>query len=471
MLGLLVPGVAHAAPPPNDDFDRATTITALPYRATQSVIEATQAPDDPTSCRSYRSVWFTYTATVSGRVAATTAGSDFDTTLSAFTGARGALSMFDCNDDADGARTSRVFFDVVAGTRYHFLVGSYSPEANGALTFSVDGPSAPVPANDAFADAEPVTALPHTAAVDATTATAEPGEPTSGCAVGGRSLWYAVTVPETTAVTLDPSDHRMSAAVFTGTDLADLVEVGCTRSGQMTFRATAGTTYHVRLTTTQATGPGQFTLSVAQPIQASFSYYPEAPSTFSEPRFEDHSAIPGGGQRTGVRWDFGDGTTSEDDHPAHRYAVDGDHPVTLTVTAADGRMGSTTRTVRVRTHDVAITRFTTPATAEVGTTKRITVRIANTRYAEDVTVALYRGTPRGWVAVGGYTQYVPVSATGAVDFPFNHTFSPEDASFGKVTFRAVAELSNGQDALPLDNEVISAATAVRPAVTGGLDPA
>ena len=31
VLGVLTPGVAHAAPPSNDDFDSSTAITALPF--------------------------------------------------------------------------------------------------------------------------------------------------------------------------------------------------------------------------------------------------------------------------------------------------------------------------------------------------------------------------------------------------------------------------------------------------------
>jgi hypothetical protein len=44
--------VLHAAPalaaaPPNDDFDNATVVAALPFTDTEDVSEATRAPDDP----------------------------------------------------------------------------------------------------------------------------------------------------------------------------------------------------------------------------------------------------------------------------------------------------------------------------------------------------------------------------------------------------------------------------------------
>ncbi|MFJ6672126.1 PKD domain-containing protein [Actinosynnema sp. NPDC091369] len=180
--------------------------------------------------------------------------------------------------------------------------------------------------------------------------------------------------------------------------------------------------------------------------------------------FADTSVVPDVAGPWAVRWDFGDGTTSEAREPRHRYATDGDHTATLTVVTDDGSTGTASQVVRVRTHDVAITRFATPAAAAVGTTKTLTVRVGSTRYAEDVTVALYRSTPSGWSEVGRYTQYVPASAT-TVGFPFDHTFRPDDGVLGKVNFRAVAALAGAPDAQPLDNEAISATTAVLPAAS------
>ncbi|GAB2983554.1 PKD domain-containing protein [Saccharothrix stipae] len=466
LLGLLVPGVAHAAPPPNDDFDQATAITTLPFTTTQTADEATQASDDPSSCNSSRSVWFTYTATTSGSITATTAGSGYDTVLSAFTGTRGALTPLGCNDDASGGHHSRLDLAVVAGTQYHFMAAAFSSGSAGPLTFSVTA-FAP-PGHDAFANAEPVTALPHTSSPDLATATVEPGEPNSGCGSVTRSLWYAVTLPETTPVTLTSSTYNTRFAVYTGSALANLTEVGCSPYDNiMTFRANPGTTYYIRLGNAYDTAPTlTFTIGVAQPVVAAFYHYSHNSSVFSDVSFHDQSSVPGAPASVTKAWDFGDGATAEGDYPQHRYAADGDYPVTLTVTTSDGRTGSVTNVVRIRTHDIAITRFTTPGTAVVGATKTLTARIGNTRYAEDVTVRLYRGTPSGWEEIGHSTQWVPASATGAVNFPFNYTFRPGDAALGKINFRVVATLVGATDALPLDNEVISTTTTVQSATTG-----
>lgn len=467
LLGLLVPGVAQAAPPPNDDFGQATPIGALPFTTTQAVVEATHAADDPDNCYAYQlSVWFTYTAPATGVITATTAGSTYDTALSAHTGSRGALTRLACNDDVDGTLQSRIELPVVAGARYHFMISSSTsrPAWPPSLTFSVTGP-ATLP-NDAFADAEPVT-LPHTAQPTLSTATLEPDEPAGTCEAPTRSLWYAVTLPETTPVTFSQEPSTAVLSVFTGSSPGGLTEVDCASSSRsLTFRAVAGTTYYLRVAQGEYNaGNLRFTIDVAQPIVPYFAHDPASPSAFDDVRFYDYTEVPDVSTYLDIRWDFGDGTTAEGREPQHRYAADGDYTVTLTHTTGDGRSATTSRVVQVRTHDVAIARFTTPAAATVGVTKPVTIRIANTRYAEDVTVTLYRSTPSGWSEVGHYTQYVPASATGTVGFPFSYTFRPDDAALGKVNFRAVASLPDGDDH-PLDNEAISATTAVRPALTG-----
>jgi hypothetical protein len=56
---------------------------------------------------------------------------------------------------------------------------------------------------------------------------------------------------------------------------------------------------------------------------------------------------------------------------------------------------------------------------------------------------------------------VPVrSGNRTTDFAFSYTFTAADKALGKVTFKAVANLLNGRDALPADNETISSPTKV-----------
>ena len=122
-------------PPPNDDFDEAFPITALPFVHTQQTATATIAPDDPFCSGNKASVWFSYTPTQSGRVDFNTFGSNYDTTLSAWSGTRGNLSQLACNDNADGLQ-SRIRFDAVAGVTYHIMAGAYFFSSGGTLTLN-----------------------------------------------------------------------------------------------------------------------------------------------------------------------------------------------------------------------------------------------------------------------------------------------------------------------------------------------
>jgi len=75
-----------------------------------------------------------------------TAGSDYDTALAVYTGARGNLTPVTCNDDADGALTSHVSIPVAAGTTYYVLaVAAWSsPPGTLQLSLSLTPPPPPL---------------------------------------------------------------------------------------------------------------------------------------------------------------------------------------------------------------------------------------------------------------------------------------------------------------------------------------
>src|SRR5687767_3614500 len=79
---------------------------------------------------------------------------------------------------------------VEAGNNYYLRVDSFGQP--GVLQFNLQ--QITPPANDNFADAEEIGALPFSATVDNTDATNELGEP-SGCSVN-RSVWYSFTPAE-----------------------------------------------------------------------------------------------------------------------------------------------------------------------------------------------------------------------------------------------------------------------------------
>ena len=134
---------ALAAPPTNDDFDAATVIAAIPFTDTLDMTEATSASDDPQpSCDdTSRTAWYTFTPSEDMRLKADTFGSNYDTTLSVWTGERGALIEIACNDDFASLQ-SRVDFGAQAGVTYYFMAGSFHDDAGGQLVFNLVLPPA-----------------------------------------------------------------------------------------------------------------------------------------------------------------------------------------------------------------------------------------------------------------------------------------------------------------------------------------
>jgi hypothetical protein len=134
-LSVTTPVLAQA--PSNDDFDNATTIPGLPFSDSLNTAEATTAADDPDCVGNGHTVWYSFTPAADVEVSASTFGSDYDTTLSAYTGARGTLTQIACNDDSGGLQ-SRILFQANAGETYHLMVGSFFDSPGGNLVLSVD---------------------------------------------------------------------------------------------------------------------------------------------------------------------------------------------------------------------------------------------------------------------------------------------------------------------------------------------
>ncbi|MEU0531639.1 PKD domain-containing protein [Amycolatopsis tolypomycina] len=471
VFALLVPGVAHAAPPSNDDFDQAVAVTALPFAAQLDTGEATKATDDPSWCQPYSvrgTVWFRYTATADGYLRATTKGSDRSMILSVHSGTRGDLPGIAC-DTGTAATTT---FRATAGTTYSFMVSGYDVPG-GALSFALD--SVAPAANDDFAAAQPVPALPFSAQPDFSVASFEADEPGSTCQFDGNtvpSVWYAYTNSGAAkSLTARVAGYSSAVSVYTGAGLPELKEVACKTdsSWQPTaFRAAAGATYYVRVTgSADARGPITLTLDDAPALAPSIYQSPSFPSVFDTVSFsaESWNSID---EPMTASWDFGDGATAAatTESVSHRYAKDGTYTTTMHATSPDGRTATKSVPVVVTTHDVGIARFSVPTSARTGDSKPISVDVSNTRYTETATVVLTKHDGTFWREVGRLTLEVPARPTRTVRFPFSYTFSPDDAALGKVAFRAELRLDYPvTDARPVDNEVIAIATTVHPRAT------
>lgn len=113
-----------------------------------------------------------------------------------------------------------------------------------------------------------------------------------------------------------------------------------------------GGTYNVTLTATyDADGTIQRSATHAvlvsdRPLEADFFWIPLIPTVDEVVDFTDASA----GRPTTWFWQFGDGSTSEAQHPTHAFQSPGQYTVSLTVERSDGKAMSTdtkTRTIRV----------------------------------------------------------------------------------------------------------------------------
>lgn len=152
--------VVNAPPPPNDDFNNATVISQIPATVTEDVSHATVAFDDPFCFSRNQTVWFAFTPTQNMFLEANTFGSNYDTTLSVYTGSRGALTQIACNDDSNGTFQSRVRFNAVAGTTYYFEVSSFFPGGSANLVFNLllgPPPLTLVPSVTQFGSVDPPT--------------------------------------------------------------------------------------------------------------------------------------------------------------------------------------------------------------------------------------------------------------------------------------------------------------------------
>ncbi len=145
--GMLHFALAFGAPPANDSCAMPAVIGVLPFTvADLNTIGATSAEDDPEqSCSlsnvvtNSASVWYQLTAQAAGTVSVDTFGSDYDTVLTANTGACGSLTEVACNDDANiSTLQSKITFAVAASTTYLLEVTAFEAESvGGSLDLAV----------------------------------------------------------------------------------------------------------------------------------------------------------------------------------------------------------------------------------------------------------------------------------------------------------------------------------------------
>jgi len=455
-----------SATPTNDDFVNATVINSVPFHETVNVAGTTLEPGEPTPCGSgvLGTVWYSFTPSITQIIEADNFGGiGGDMNVYAQTGAGFlGLSPVHCSG------YNPVVFTAQAGTTYFFQTDIPFFTSSGDLVVNVTAP--PTPANDNFASATPAVELPLYVGVDTTGASTEAGEPSPSCAFNSTgSVWYSFTPSANQTVEAFTQSFFGSSAiaVYTGTSLSNLTELGSSCFGGPAWvQLHANTTYYFQVVGTYG-AQGSITVYVYPaplPVVNFFANPSFEPAPGEVITFQNSSYDLAGFALGPASWDFGDGTTltTTDMFVTHQYAKDGDYTVTLRMTTTDGRTGTAQQVFNVATHDVAVSQLSVPMAAKSGQTKPISVTVRNSGdSAEQIWLNLYVATGGGFQLIRQVTP--TVSANGPkhpTTFSFNYRFTASDATVGKVVFKAEVILPNHRDLFPGDNVLVSPAVKV-----------
>ena len=287
-------------PTPNDSFAVPRVLAGSVGAVEQRSWSATKEPNEPSHADNFggQSVWFRWSAPVSGPVAVRTDGSNFDTLLAVYVGsALGALTPVAKNDNCcPGAldpitglpyETSRVVFNAFAGTTYMIAVDGHNG-GTGALSGTIRLSWDARPPNDGFNAAETISGTGRWEGFNVG-ATKQPGEPDHCGNEGGASVWYRWTAPFSESVDVAAAGdlgffYRPCITVYQGswgalTKVAGGFWASNDHFWEATFDATAGTSYLIAvegLTCEEigvSCGPatGTFTLSVERSARIVFA--------------------------------------------------------------------------------------------------------------------------------------------------------------------------------------------------------
>lgn len=292
----LVFKLARISPLANDELINATVIspaTNINYQQIQTTEGATVAANDPVpSCNpdAGANVWYRYTAERNQVLAIDTAGSNYDTVLSVWSGGS-SLTEIACNDDDGDNVQAQVRAELTAGRTYWIQVAGVNlpPPDTGALTLRITTPIN----NDTIATARTIqTPLPYTATFS-TSGTLSEAELQPSCVDQvdqvGSDVWFVYT-PDTDQSNLRvstlESDYNTVLAVWQD-DGNEISEVACNDdfnvfsfsevTSLITTSFTAGTRYYVQIAGAMgATGNVNFSFGEAGELDFVLTKHPQS---------------------------------------------------------------------------------------------------------------------------------------------------------------------------------------------------
>lgn len=245
----------------NDDRSTARVLPRWGGQWEQATWTATKEPGEPNHAGNAggASVWFRWTATLTGTATFSTEGSNYDTLLAAYQETpSGSLVQVAADNNSGNNSTSVVNFSVTAGDSVLLAVDGFRPSGAGGFTSSgVLKLTWNLP-NDAISSALPLTAFQSTNGVNVG-ATHEYSEPHHcGDTFSSASVWYHWTPPIGATVRLRASGSQaicvaVYRAVGTSHPVNDFAALTPVTSGDdlgpypidLSFIATAGETYMI----------------------------------------------------------------------------------------------------------------------------------------------------------------------------------------------------------------------------------
>ena len=255
-VGLLSAGPAAAAPPANDNFASAQTITGTNVNVAGTNFQATKQTGEPNHDfeTGGASVWYSWTAPSTAAVKLDTCDANFYSVLAVYTGSavNGLTRVASNSFSATCDQGSSLAFHAVSGTTYKIAVdgntfGGGEPADTG--NFDLILKLATTPANDNFAAAQVILSQAENAIEGSNAAaTKQAGEPDHALSEpGGASVWYSWVAPVTGTFQIDvcSADFHALLAVYTGNALNSLTQIAAPGICFLSFHATQGTTYRI----------------------------------------------------------------------------------------------------------------------------------------------------------------------------------------------------------------------------------
>ena len=248
--------VSSTGQPPSTNNDNCQNAKQIGDVTNMAFNTTSASHDGPSLCMYSSNLWYCYTASCTGEVTVSLAGSSYDTMLAVYDGCEcypTSSDMIECNDDTSNSRQSEIIFDVVAGNHYLIEVGGYALEAGqGLLSVSCEGVQPPPPSKDDCENAKPIGDV--TNLVFDTTGATFDGQ---GLCMTSPNIWYCYTATCTGDVTvsLAGSSYDTMLAAYDGCECypasEDLIvcndDAGNSYQSEVTFAAIAGDQYLIEI--------------------------------------------------------------------------------------------------------------------------------------------------------------------------------------------------------------------------------